>query len=594
MKKRLLFLMLTSLSLGLFAQDWSTNVIRVSDNGDTVVINPYNYGGDINSVYYAIAGDTADDGSRSNANRIYKTVRGGVYYYNGPAKIDSTVPNIKIMADEGADQPPLHIKTVGDDGSLSRKFFEYQGNFYAKNQYFCLAVSDDSRDRYAFDPKGEDQTFELDNCILEISDWTFMSNWVSGISFKMTNCFIHNIGREASLEKGCPIDGESSIRELYLENNTFLNCGFVVWTRESAGIGDLYVNHNTFVNMTNNPFATYTQAQEVVTNNLFINTGLVPDYPGFYTSLEDEDGLPKGIINVDTVEDAMKTDYWEFTYPVSGESARAILVDRNDAWWDSKFTTMFNDSLADCSSESANGWSDQKITMNTRTQAMFDDDANYPLFTEGSWVNIEPTFTANEDLVDDWVRYIVSNSVPGSTNTGTQMPNWRSYPDEQLTNIDWPILADLSYSESDLATGALNGYPLGDLNWFPSYLSQWEATSEYDTLIACRDAGRIPTDYSIVSAVEETNASFTRDVEVYPNPTANVATIEFNMAKSSKVEFIIYNTVGERVKVESAFFNSGVNEYSLDVNDLSTGMYLIQLNTSYNTAGLVTKLQIIK
>ncbi len=593
--------MLAFLSFGLFAEDYySESVYSISDDGDTLTINPYNYGGPVNSVYYAIMYDTASDGSRNNESRVYKTIRGGVYIYNGPAVIDASVADLKIVAEDynSSNQPPLHIKVAADDGGTNRDFFQYYGNFYAQNQYFCMAYSaTTTRDRLGFEPKGTDQTMEMDNCIFELSDWTIFSNWASGISFKFTNCKFLNIGREASIEKGVPFDGGSSIRELYLENNTFLNCGFVVWTRESAGVGTLYANHNTFVNMTQNPFQTYTQAEEVVTNNLFINTGLVPDYPGYYASMEEDDALPRGIINIDTVEAAMKTDYFEgqFDYPVDNEADRAVLVDRNNAWWDSKFTTMFESGLEDCSSYYADGWMDQKITMNSRTEAMFDDDASYPLFTEGTWFSAEPDFTDNEDLIDDWVNYIVTNAKanPEEVNTGDVMPNWRTNTDTLLTTIDWPILADLSYTTSDLVSGGLNGYPLGDLNWFPSYKSQWDATAESDTLLACRDAGRIPSDWAKVSGVVGTSSS-SRDVAVYPNPTSASATIEFNLVAAGTVEFCVYNISGERVMTETGIFSSGINEYNLDTQNLESGMYIIQLNTSYNTAGLITKLQIIK
>ncbi len=498
MIKKLLPFFISILSISSFAEDYySESVYSISDDGDTLTIKPYNYEGPVNSVYYAIMYDTASDGSRNNEDRVYKTMRGGVYIYNEPAVIDASVPNLKIVADDYDDdhQPPLHIKVSADDGSTNRAFFNYYGNFYAQNQYFYLAYAATStRDRLGFNALSTDQTMEMDNCIFEISDWTVFSNWVRGISFKFTNCKFLNIGREASIEKGVTIDGGSSIRKLYLENNTFLNCGFVVWTREAAGIGDFYVNHNTFVNMTQNPFQTFTQAKEIVTNNLFINTGLAPDYPGYYTSMEDDDALPRGIINIDTVENIMKEDYWYFDYPVDDEASRAILVDRNNAWWDSKFTDMFENDLEDCSSYYAGGWMDQKITMNTRTQAMFDDNASYPLLTEGIWYSAEPDFTNNKDLIDDWVEYIATNvkANPEEVNTGVKMPNWRTKIDTFITNIDWPILADLSYTTSDLINGALNSYPLGDLNWFPDIKDEWEGTNEYEVLIACRDSASVP------------------------------------------------------------------------------------------------------
>lgn len=596
MKRKLLLIAMAGLfTLGLNAQEpstaWEDNII--SAEGDTVVIKPLNQGAAINSVFIAIMGDTTSTGERTNPNRVYKTVRGGIYMYDGPAIIDPTVPDLRIVADNGTDQPPLHIKTTNPEGGLTKKFFEYEGDFYAKNQYFCLAMTNNTLDRYAFDPKGEDQLFELDNCILEMTDWTFMSNWMSGISFKLTNCFIHNIGREASLEKGVVIDGASSIRSLYLENNTFVNFGYIVWTRSGAGVADLYVNHNTFVNAAQNPFMTYTQAYQVITNNLFINTNLTPDYPGFYPALEDEDGLPRGIVNIDTVEQYMKDDYFQFEYPVATEAERKMLVDRNNAWWDSKFATMFESQLT--APAAPNSWNDQKIIMNSRTQAMFDDDTEYPYLTEGEWINVEPDFAENADLVDDWVQFIITNAVPDAPNGGNSFPNWRTNLETDLTVVDWPILADLSYTDDALLNAGLNKYPLGDLNWFPQLKSMWENTKEYDALIAARDAGEVPVHYdTVTSGTQDIQMALSNNLSLYPNPSRGVSTLSFNLFKASDVEIIVYNPLGQRVHVQKGYFTKGKNDISLNLSELESGLYILQLNTAYNTAGLTTRFSLVE
>jgi hypothetical protein len=588
MKTRLLFLaiVLSILSVvSVNAQNTWSDYIQET-RGDTVVVVPTSTTGYLNTIFHAVMGDTTATGERTNQNRVYETLRGGVYIYDGPAKIDATVPDLRIVAPDGTERPPLHIKTTNPEGGLSKIFYELAGDFYAKNQYFCFALTNNTLDRHAFDPKSEYQTFEFENCVIEMTNWAIIANWSTGLSVKLTDCFVHNIGREASLEKGVLIDGASSLKELYLENNTFLNFGMVVLNRAAAGTADMYVNHNTFVNSTNNPFGCYTQANQIVTNNLFVNTGLVPDYPDFYTFLEDGDKLPKGIINVDTVTTAMKDDYYQFEYPYENDGDRKMLVDRNNAWWHNDFKTMFESGLAN---PSPNQWNDQKITMNSRTKAMFDDNNSYPYFSEGEWYNVEPDFANyNEELVGKWVEFIVTNSDPAAINAGVPQPIWRTNEQEALTEVDWPILADLSYSNSTLKSGALAGYPLGDLNWFPNEKETWEKRNEREKLIDARDNGEIPT------SAKENVVIASNGMSVYPNPAKDKANISFTLDKTSDVEFILYDITGKRVQVKSMHFNSGSNNYQLNVSELDNGIYILQLNTKTNNAGLTSKIVVNK
>ena len=64
------------------------------------------------------------------------------------------------------------------------------------------------------------------------------------------------------------------------------------------------------------------------------------------------------------------------------------------------------------------------------------------------------------------------------TAYGTPMASWRQASNEEASNFvyaDWPIPIDLSYTDSDLMTAGLGGFPLGDLDWFPTQYASWKA-----------------------------------------------------------------------------------------------------------------------
>jgi hypothetical protein len=67
----------------------------------------------------------------------------------------------------------------------------------------------------------------------------------------------------------------------------------------------------------------------------------------------------------------------------------------------------------------------------------------------------------------------------------------------------------------------------------------------------------------------------------YPNPFNPSTQIKFSLPKSSKIRFVLYNTLGE--KVETVYWgNLSAGTYVIDFNGqhLSSGMYLLQMETS--------------
>jgi hypothetical protein len=212
---------------------------------------------------------------------------------------------------------------------------------------------------------------------------------------------------------------------------------------------------------------------------------------------------------------------------------------------------------------------------------MFDDDASYPYFNEGDWYNVEPNFGNNEDLVAEWISFIFTNTTPGAPGGGDKMPWWRTNQTSLLYEPDWPPLADLSYDDAALLTGATGGYPVGDLNWFPADKATWMETNESEALIALLKTPS--TDVNEVS-IEGVNSS----IEVFPNPMGEMATVRFDISSPANLDLSVFNLLGERVRVMNLGHRAaGVHEVSLNKGDLSPGLYVIQLNT-----GAISKISI--
>jgi Secretion system C-terminal sorting domain len=385
-----------------------------------------------------------------------------------------------------------------------------------------------------------------------------------------------------------PFDSWISVDTLWMENCTFLNAGGVAVGRTPNHVSPnfAYFNHNTIVNTTLLPFSFAYQAEMIVTNNVMVNAGMIATFPDFYPFWEDEDKLPRGIINADTVERAWIIDQWsEGGYPymnadsTADESMRKILVDKNNAWWDPKIVDLQTSGMPAFPDSIDETWQTQMMTMNSRTQAWFDDDAGRPYYYDGDWFAVDPGFTTNEDLMDEWVSFIVTNGSPGAPGGGDGMPWWRTNTTSNIFTPDWPILADLSYSDASLNSGGMGGYPMGDLNWYPAEKASWETTNESDALIAMLKNPALGIDDN--KSVKEVSL-----VNVYPNPASDVLYIN---SKSELNRVMIYDVIGQMVK------NIDLNRSftsDLDISDLNNGVYILQVETvsgEYSSSKFVKK-----
>lgn len=596
MKKNLLFTLFMALGIfisgSVLAQTWDDVILEVK--GDTAVVKGVKATqGTINTLWIAIKGDTTATGERTNPNRIYETIPDEVYLTDGTLELDATVPDLVITAppiDRTGDvQPPLHIKQVQVDGSFDKTFFQMgAGNITLENQYVLLALTNNTLDREVQRNLSSGTRTIWTGCIFEFTNWSLCFPSARLQTYKFTDCLFINVGNEPTIEKGLPFDSWNMVDTLWYENCTFLNAGGVAVARTPNHVSPnfFYFNHNTVVNTTLLPFSFANQAEMIVTNNVLVNAGMIPTYPDFYPFWEDEDQLPRGIINVDTVERSWIVDNWsEEGYPymkadsTADETMRKALVDKNNAWWDQKIVDLQTSGMPPFPDTIDETWQTQMMTMNSRTQAFFDDDENLPYYYEGDWFNADPGFTNNEDLMDEWVSFIVSNGTPGAPGGGDKMPWWRTNQLDKIWEPDWPPLADLSYSDAAMNAGGMGGYALGDLNWYPDQKATWATTNESAALIAMMKNPNVGIEENEIA--DESNL-----ISVYPNPASDVLYIS---SESELSNVTVYDVVGQMVKQVNLNRNFSSD---LDISDLNNGVYILQVETvsgEYSSSKFVKK-----
>ncbi len=107
----------------------------------------------------------------------------------------------------------------------------------------------------------------------------------------------------------------------------------------------------------------------------------------------------------------------------------------------------------------------------------------------------------------------------------------------------------------------------------------------YDDLIICNGQGVYKNGISKLQQqlLDIANAQHEKLLEdkgvlVYPNPTHAQITIEYLIERNERLDIVIYDLVGNKLKSEQLKFNS--NKSSIDLNGFSTGMYFYQIKSS--------------
>jgi hypothetical protein len=309
------------------------------------------------------------------------------------------------------------------------------------------------------------------------------------------------------------------------------------------------------------------------TNNIFVNCN-VQAYPGLASidvGEQDLEYLPMGFVNVHDFPAG------DTTYDKYRSLPRRYLFEKNVIYWDPTFTDMIS-TLNTNSINGVSNWMDQMIIMNSRTSAMFADDATHPYLILGTNYTEVPAFTDSKDLLTTQVSVLKTFALSTvDTNSTAVLPDWRLVnigPDFYVYS-DWPIPVDLSYTNPTLLTGATGGFPVGDLNWFPARKADWLAqrTAEYAAIDA--QIG-ISTD---VADQPDVPVKFQLE-QNYPNPFNPSTTISFSLSRAGMTTLKVFNALGQEVAtLVNGNTDAGTHEVQFNAAGLATGVYFYKLTS---------------
>jgi len=590
------------------AQDFMDLVDEV--RGDTLVIKSINDTGSPNTLIDVIEQDNdAPDG------RVYELKRGNSYLQDrGPLNLPDNRKTRIVGEDmgplvtEGGDRPPRIAGTVDAEGSPTNfNFMAIQSDFDLKNVAVQVAASDGSEAWFAFEMTGNDLDVLFENVLLEHNTWTFIqSNNGTNNGLEIRDSYILNMTGLETRRNGGVYDSENqALRMLVVENTTHLQAAGMMYKFRNHPADSVFINRNTFVNATGQLFTSFGyEINMAVTNNLIVNSNVQAYFPGLDVNETDQGFLPHGIINLNHIPDESGIDV--------ADADRKVFVANNGVFWDDRLDTIVEtlnaedvpcpDSEGPSNCQEGGEWVTQMITANTRTQDIFDNNERYPLINETNWImGGEPQFTDHgglmTDEVDEAINWAINTAGPGNT---VLMGKWRSEGNETVSgevenflNFDWPVAANLSYSNEAYLSAGHGGFPIGDINWFQAQKADWEAQreEEYAAIATALNEGQLPTSNEGIADDIPTRVKLNQN---FPNPFNPSTVIQYELAEASEVSIDVFDAAGRKVAtlLDNNMQQSGTHDIRFNATNLSSGVYFYRL-----TAGnqiLTGKMTLIK
>jgi len=386
-------------------------------NGDTLYVFPTYRSEAFDAINKWIDyGFGLDDAVNDTSVKIFKLARNETYKVSHEI---STTRHLHIVAEKPDldNAPPLVIGATDLNNEFPGTLIKNMGPLTLKNIYFCGAdieapvVGEAALVTFGFEVKADSVDLVVDGCYFEWFGRLGGKN--SGIynSVSYTNNLGMNcLGFKAKPGVGGMFVAGNKCKSRIIKNNTSINNG--AWSLTCGGRKDIQhgpavIDHNTIINQVRYPFYGTMWTDAVVSNNIIYNSNSWGEEEE-YKKGQDPDALTWGLINIDTLTAYPGLD--SIYAALKGieisetEKNRKLEVLNNYYGWTDEILNFW-DTVSDSVSRG--------IWMNSRTQAMFDDNETYPLLKEeGTYSKEEygtPQFAGewkSERSMQDFISYL--------------------------------------------------------------------------------------------------------------------------------------------------------------------------------------------
>ena len=460
--------------------------------------------------------------------------------------IDTTGVPLKIIGD-GVEPAP---RIVPMNNGSSFNSIAPIGDLYLENIILVgRSFQHYTQEKGVIKTIGERVTFRLKNVRIEWGN--IIRAQGKNVDLLAEDCmFINNPGPGESMawyNRAAMDSGKTVFR-----NCTFAISGRGLYSKSGASAPhNLTVEHCTFY-LIKTPYGGGPFVKNVVwKNNLFIDcnfTGYDRSQPVYdnYT----EERFPLEYFVIDTIGEDLMPD-------------RSFSINNNVFW----LSQGFKDKLAALNRT-------EYVVINPRSQTVlaaldsgfYENNIEFTIDPQ-----LEQPIPSDDTMWDTLMTYIEN-----MYEVEEPFHDWRWYnddtPDKDWDYKVWPYAWSLKPTNEELWDKGDDGYPVGDLNWFPSEIKQAWLAGQDNPLAIEDDGSNIIKSFSL-----EQN---------YPNPFNPTTTIKFSTPISEKVKLSVYNVLGQEVKVlVNKRYNSGNHTVEFKAADLASGVYIYRLKagdfTSY-------------
>jgi len=456
------------------------------------------------------------------AGSVLLLERGGLYPNVGVVTI--TVP-VTLQA-TGTGKRPLIFQTAKTDGTYDVRDFQLNGtSFTAIGIHFDADHGDNSWTRYGLSSGIANIVLRFDGCAFSSYFGRTIDLLTADNKAFFTDCIWAGDVKRTGFDEGRPIDARQFGHDtVFVQNCTFLNVTDRFF-RHYTGTGytplDVVIfDHCTFAYGYNYrpgfQFGTIKSLQ--FTNNLVVDPGMLGTER--LTIRKNEVDYAEGDIRVFS---AVKVDSLQ----------TKILMSNNNIYVEQSILSIFA--------------------------------ANKDSVSQAPWFNAE--FKSKIDTS----KAMFSEALTFTNAPGAPLPvitQFATSPTKPITatamNLRHPDSVSFAYSTTAKSyTAGGGGFPIGDLNWFPTRKAAWITAGKPTTAVQGAEAG-VPSRFTL-----EQN---------YPNPFNPSTTIEYALTKSEQVSLIVFDVLGRNVAtLVDGHRDAGVHRTVFDAGALPSGVYFFQL-----------------
>ncbi len=511
-----------------------------------------------------VNGDTLSGGARADSQRVYVLQRGGTWFWDGIVNNTGWTLDIEA-ADTGSGGKPI-VYGVAQTGTTAAPYqwVNVQGDVIVKNLIISGYFDPDTS---SFDTYGG--PFILFRCATPGPRMEFDGNVFSNVGQAVASAFaavptiifrdniFANMGLPPLVDvgNGRAVDIRNvSIDSLVFINNTYL-FGYDRVVRHIASVGRLnhfIFDHNTVYESAGRYGLIAlgaVGASVQITNNLLIDpmaAGQDTSTKRQYDFKESGEFYPDGKVKM----------AWIYNSPATTDTLPGYVSTNwniaNNYWYVTpQIQTVWNTAVT-------NGW-DPAISMgrimSDSIKARVDTTKAFYELGSFSFTNVPAPMAGTIQ----WMTEPVSLGGTGGASSGGVFVQY----DKRLTTWYADTL-DCTYSTSSPAyTGAAHGFPVGDLNWYPSQKTAWEVTAVNSP------SPRVPSKFSL-----EQN---------YPNPFNPSTSIRVSLKSSGVMSLTIFNVLGQVVDViDQGFRTAGIYVYNVNMDRYASGVYFYSLKQGPN------------